>query len=300
MEPYQELEGKFAKWVGADYAVSCNSGTSALHLALDAIDVNEGDEVIVPNFTMAAVPFAVSYLGAKPVFIDCDDSLNMNPKILAKVINGGTKAVIFVHTYGNKTNLSEVAEICRTKNVPLIEDRAEAPCKSEPLVGVIACYSFYKNKIIHGEEGGMCLTNDVRWANRMNYLKNMAFDTGHTFFHQEIGYNYRMPNAQAKLVIESLAEYDSELNRRLQKAKTIVLEKYKDIPFTSPWIGFIPWVLPALFVSKAARDQFYNEHRDETRLFFQPMTRMCMRSWNTQDVYGKAHDFADRGLYFIL
>jgi perosamine synthetase len=172
---YKILEDKYSKFCGAKYGVSCNTGTAALHLALLAIGVGKGDEVIIPDFTMAACGFAVSYTGAKPVFVDCDDSLCMDWKLIEKKITKKTKAIMVVHIYGVLCNMKEILKIAKKHKLKVIEDACEVQGAVYKSKADITCYSFYENKIIHAEEGGMCTTDNKQYADRMNYLKNMAF-----------------------------------------------------------------------------------------------------------------------------
>jgi len=234
MEPYKLLEKEYAKFTGAKYAVSCNSGTSALHLALLALGIGSGDEVIIPDFTMAACGFAVSYTGATPVFVDCDDTLCIDPKLIEAKITAKTKAIMAVHIYGRLCNMKEIMRIAKKHRLKVIEDACEAQGAVYKSKADITCYSFYENKIIHAEEGGIATTDNRKYAERMNYLKNMAFGTKHDYYHEEIGFNYRMPNSQAKLALKSLKNYPKENSRR----RRIEREEYG-----KNWLDAV-WVLP--------------------------------------------------------
>lgn len=211
---YKKLEEKYSKFVGSKYAVSCNSGTSALHLALLALGIGKGDEVIMPDFTMVACGFAVKYVGAKPVFVDCADDLNIDVTQIEKKITKKTKAIMAVHIYGRLCDMKTIHKIARKHKLKVIEDACEAQGAVYKSKADITCYSFYQNKIINAEEGGICTTNKKKYADRMNYLKNMAFGKKHDYFHKEIGFNYRMPDSQAKLALTSLSNIKKELNRR--------------------------------------------------------------------------------------
>jgi len=216
-EEYKELEEKFSHFTGSEYGVSCNTGTSALHLALMAVGVGKGDEVIVPDFTMAACGFAVSYCGAKPVFVDVEPgSYGLDPNLIEQKITRWTKAIMVVHVYGRLANIQQIRNIGKRFKIPVIEDASEAHGACKNSKADITCYSFYKNKIIHGEEGGICVTNNGEYARKMNFLKNMAFTVEHDFFHPVIGYNYRMSNAQAGLILQSLKEYPYNKEKREQ------------------------------------------------------------------------------------
>lgn len=232
--PYKLLEKEYAKFTGSKYAVSCSSGTAALHLALRTIGIGREDEVIIPDFTMAACGFAVSYCGAIPVFIDCGDDLNIDCSLIEAKITKKTKAIMAVHIYGRLCNMKEILRIARKHHLKVIEDACEAQGAVYKSKADITCYSFYENKIIHAEEGGMCTTDNKKYADQINYLKNMAFSPEHDYFHKEIGYNYRMPNSQAKLALESLKNYPKENKRR----RNIEFEEYG-----KNWLDAV-WVLP--------------------------------------------------------
>lgn len=175
MQPYQQLELEYAKFDGSKYAVSCNSGTAALHLAMLSLGITAGDEVIIPDFTMAACGFAVSYCGATPIFVDCDGTLCIDWKLIEKKITKKTKAIMAVHIYGRLCNMKEILKIAKKHNLYVIEDACEAQGAVYKSKADITCYSFYENKIIHAEEGGICTTNSKKFADKMNYYKNMAF-----------------------------------------------------------------------------------------------------------------------------
>lgn len=263
MKPYKELEIKYAKFTGSKYAVSCNSGTAALHLGLLALDIKAGDEVIIPDFTMAACGFAVSYCGAIPVFIDCDDTLCMDVSLIEAMITKKTKAIMPVHIYGRLCNMKEILRIAKKHNLKVIEDACEAQGAVLKSKADITVYSFYENKIIHAEEGGMCTTDNKKYADRINYLKNMAFGEKHDYFHEEIGYNYRMPNSQALLAIKSLKNYPKENKRRRKIEKEFYGHNFLDAV----------WVLPILgryFKSFPVATKY------EQRQFFKPLSSFPM------------------------
>ena len=174
-QPYQILEEKYAKFTGSKFGISCNSGTSALHLGLLALGVTRGDEVIIPDFTMVACGYAVVYCGATPVFVDCDDTLCIDPSLIEAKITTKTKAIMPVHIYGRLCNVKEIMRIAKKHHLKVIEDACEAQGAVYKSKADITCYSFYENKIIHAEEGGMCTTDNKKYAEKMNYLKNMAF-----------------------------------------------------------------------------------------------------------------------------
>lgn len=213
--PYiEKFEQAWAKFNRMDYGVSCNSGTNALFLALKALGIKEGDEVIVPEFTMVATAWAVSYCGATPVFVDCKKDLTIDPLLIEGKITSKTKAIIPVHVYGKQCDMDSIMDIAHDYNLYVVEDSAEAHGVIPR--GDIACFSFFGNKIITTGEGGMCVTNDKRLAEQMNHLKSMAFDTEHTFLHKKIGYNHRMTNVQAAIGLAQVERIDEILAKRKQ------------------------------------------------------------------------------------
>lgn len=211
---YKLLEEEYRRFVGAEFAVSCNSGTSALHLSLLAAGVSRGDEVIIPDWTMAAVAFACSYVGANVVCADVKPNGTLDPKYARRKVSKRTKAIIAVDTYGRLADMEELSSLAYEKNLVLIEDACEAQGAANGLLADFTCWSFYRNKIIHAEEGGMVTTNNEKAAERMRFLKNMAFSDAHDYYHTEIGYNYRLADTQAEMVLRSLRNFRHNRDRR--------------------------------------------------------------------------------------
>lgn len=211
---YRELEERYAEYVKSRFGVACSSGTAALHLALLALGIGPGDEVIVPEFTMAACAFAVSYTGAKPVFVDCNDRFVIDPEKIKEAITPKTRAIMPVHIYGRLADMPAISKIAQEHNLYVIEDACEAQGAVFSSTADITCWSFYKNKIIFAEEGGMLTTNNAKVAEVARFLKNMAFDEGHTYLHSAVGYNYRMAESQAILALDSLKRVNERLNKR--------------------------------------------------------------------------------------
>lgn len=257
---YKQLEKEYARFTGNKYAVSCNTGTSALHLGLLALGIGKGDEVIVPEFTMAACAFAVAYTGAKPVFVDCDDTLNIDVSKIEKKITKRTRAIMPVHIYGRLCNMKEVLRIAKKHKLKVIEDGCEAQGAIYKSQADLTCYSFFKNKIIHAEEGGVVTTDNKKYADKINYLKNMAFDEAHTYFHNEIGFNYRMTDSQANMALESLRNVKKNLKRRQEIADLMdgLVPKELQMPKRD-----VVWVYDVKIPYK--QDKF-------TRHFFKPMS----------------------------
>jgi perosamine synthetase len=213
MELYQKLEADFAAFTGRSYASTTNTGTAALHLALAALDIGPGDEVLVPDFTMIACAYAVVYTGAKPVFVPVNDRLLMDTEKLESYISPYTKAIMPVHIYGRVCEMQKINRIAKKHCLYVIEDASEAHgAKLGP--SDVACFSFFKNKIIHGEEGGIAVTdNQALWA-KMQLMKNMAFTPTHDYTHEGLGFNYRLANSQAALILDSLEKYPQNAAQR--------------------------------------------------------------------------------------
>lgn len=287
----EKFEGAWAEYNNMKYAVACNSGTNALYLALKAIGIGPGDEVIVPEFTMVATAWAVSYTGATPVFIDCGDDLNIDTNLIEEAISDKTKAIIPVHIYGRQCNMDLIIDIALENDLFVVEDMAEA----HGIIprGDIACYSFYGNKILTTGEGGMCLTNDEILASEMRKYANMYFDKGRTLLHPKIGYNFRMTNIQAAIGYAQVLRIDEILKKRKQIAKWYN-ENLQD-RFLMPKRNVV-WMY----------DIDCGEHQNEvidalkkegieSRLFFKPMSMQPM--YKDKYEHLKAYDWSTRGIY---
>jgi aminotransferase in exopolysaccharide biosynthesis len=234
--PYiTDFERKMADYIGSPDAVACQSGTAGLHLALMTCGVSQGDEVIVPTLTFIAAVNPVKYIGAEPIFMDCDDSLTMDPQKLEefcnkecyfeenKLINRRTKrhikAIIVVHVFGNMADIESIIEIADRYQLKVIEDATEAlgtyytegrykNCFAG-IMGDIGVYSFNGNKIITTGGGGMIVSKNQEHLNRCRYLSTQAMNDTLYFIHDEIGFNYRMTNLQAALGLAQLEQLEA-------------------------------------------------------------------------------------------
>jgi len=219
---FKLLENKFAEYIGTEGCVTVNTGTAALHVALEALQLPENSEVIVPQFTMIATAWAVYYSRLKPVFVDCDDSLLIDVNKIEENITKNTKVIMVTHIYGRVVNMDSVVALASKYNLRIIEDAAEAHgCTFDnKMVGSydIGCFSFYRNKIICGEEGGAITSNDNEYLKVVEDMKCMSFGSKHNYMHNRIGFNYRMTNGQAELILESLKNVDKNIKIRRQNA----------------------------------------------------------------------------------
>lgn len=233
--PYiNEFEEKIAEYAKCKGAVSCQNGTAGLHTALIVCDVTKDDEVIVPTLTFIAAVNPVRYVGAEPIFMDCDDSLTMdvdklrtfcenecvfqNNKLMNKTTKKHIKAVLVVHVFGNSADMESIMEIAHTFNLKVIEDATEAigtyyisgkyKGKHAGTIGDIGVYSFNGNKIMTTGGGGMIVSNNEDLLSRAKHLTTQAKSDELYYTHDEIGFNYRMTNLQAALGLAQLEQLE--------------------------------------------------------------------------------------------
>src|SRR6056297_1324209 len=215
-----EFEKKFAEYIGTKYAISTQSGTAAIHLALIELGIGPGDEVIVPVTTFIATVNPIVYVGATPVFVDIDVSTwNIDPKVIRKVITDKTKAIIPVHLYGNPCDMDAIMAISEEYDIPIIEDATESlgavyKGKNTGDFGKFAAFSFNGNKVITTGGGGMITTDDKEAYEHIKFLVNQARDVSKGYYHPEIGYNYRMTNLEASMGLAQLERLPEFLKKK--------------------------------------------------------------------------------------
>lgn len=268
--PYvEQFEKEFASYLGVKHAISVNTGTAALHIALLATGIGEGDEVIVPAFTMAASWMAVMYTGATPVFVDVEpDIFTLDPTLIEAAITSKTKAIMPVHIYGHSADMDPIMEIAGKHNLIVIEDAAEAhgatyKGKLTGTIGDINAFSFYANKIITTGEGGMCTTDSDELADVARRMKDLAHSKAKRFIHDALGYNYRLTSMQAALGSGQLVHIKDFLATKKHMA-----EQYKKglagipgltLPTTRDWATHVYWMY-AILVDEAkfgiSKDEF--------------------------------------------
>jgi len=275
-----------ASYVGRKYATACSNGSAALDIAVAALELMEGDEVILPTFTIISCAQSLVTRGVKPVLVDCDlDTFNMDIESVEAKITNKTKAIMIVHIFGLSVDLDPILELAKKYNLKIIEDAAEMhgqqykgkKCGS---FGDISIFSFYPNKHITTGEGGMVLTNDENLDKRAKSLRNLCF-TADRFVHTEIGWNYRMTNMQAALGVAQLERIDKIIEK-----KRMIGYKYnellKDIDNVklpvkkTDYCENIYWVYPLVLKDnfpKSAKEIMLklNEYKIGTRPFFYPM-----------------------------
>ncbi len=235
------------------YGIATTSGTTALHLALVALGVGPGDEVLIPDLTMVACADAVLYTGAKPVFVDIEPrTLTLDPVDLRRKLTRRSRAVMPVHLYGHPARMAEILEISRRYNLLVIEDAAEAhgalysglPVGS---FGHASCFSFFSNKIITTGEGGMVVTNSLAVAEKAQRFRDLAFaGKRRDYHHSALGFNYRMTNMQAALGLSQLDRIDKFVMHRRECARryTAGLRDLRGlkVPFEEAWARSVFWM----------------------------------------------------------
>jgi len=286
----KEFEGKIAKYVRVNYAVAVNSGTSALHLIIKALDIKDGDEIITTPFSFIASANCILYERAKPVFVDIDEkTLNINPDKIEEKINKRTKAILAVDVFGHPAEWDVLEKIAKKHKLYLIEDSAEAlgseyrdkKCGS---FGDAAVFSFYPNKqITSGGEGGMILINNKEIASLCQSMTNQGrkSEGGKWLEHIRLGYNYRMTEMQAALGITQLSRIEEILRKRERVAKMYneKLGEFSEvkIPYISSDVK-LSWFVYVIRLSKRysqrERDKIINsmaQNGIQCGTYFQPI-----------------------------
>ncbi|GHU94507.1 GDP-perosamine synthase [Spirochaetia bacterium] len=220
------FEEAFAAYCGARYGVAVCNGTVALHLMLVAAGIGKGDEVILPSFTMTASAFAVCYTGAMPVFVDADkDTWNMDTGKIEEKITPKTKAIMPVHIFGNPCNISAIQEIAKKHRLLILDDAAEAHGAEYKdiktgMLADITSFSFFANKNLTTGEGGMVVTDNTDYYNKLRYFKNVCFplDAPRVYQHADIGFNYRMSNIHAAIGLAQVEKADYYRDLRIKNA----------------------------------------------------------------------------------
>ena len=285
-EYIDRFEKAFAEFCGTKRAVSCSNGTTALHLALMALGVGPGDEVIVPTLTFVATANAVTYCGARPVFVDCEpESWNIDPNLIAAKITPRTKGIIVVHLFGHPVDMDSVLSLARRHGLFVLEDAAQAhgaeyKGKKIGSLGDVATFSFFGNKIISTGEGGMVVTNDASIADKVNPLKNHGMDPKRHYWHTVVGYNYRMTNVAAAIGLAQIERVDWQISRRREIASWYrdALQDTREMTCQreQQWAKHVWWMFSVVMDDNFSvnRDQVMknlHERGIETRPFVYPL-----------------------------
>lgn len=304
----QEFENKIAAYVGAVGAVSVQNGTSGLHVALHVCGVTSGDEVIVPSLTFIAAVNPVKYLGAEPVFMDCDETLCMDTRKLArfcrdecsfvdgKLINKKSKrhikAIIVVHVFGNMADLEKLMEIACSYNLQVIEDATEAigtfykegkyKDKYAGTIGHVGVYSFNGNKIMTTGGGGMIVSQNESLLKRAKHLTTQAKSDELYYIHDEIGYNYRMTNLQAALGLAQLEKLE-EFIKIKERNYLLYKEQIREMQGLT-LLDFLPHVRSNYWFYALYIDNQYPLSRDEAIHYF------ASKGVQVRPIWGLVHE----------
>lgn len=286
----REFEEKFAEFCGTKYALACCNGTVTLHLALLALGIGPGDEVIMPTLTYIATANTTAYCGATPVFVDSEpDTWNIDPKAIEAKITGRTKAIVPVHLYGLACDMDEIMEIARKYGLAVVEDAAEAHGaewndRRVGSMGEIGSFSFFGNKIITCGEGGMLTTNSEELYEKMKLLRSQGVDPNRRYWHTMLAYNYRMTNMQAAVGMAQLENIEWHMEQRRRVAG--LYEKYLPMLGDLVSVQAVPekathvyWMNSVLLSEKVriSRDEVMEKMEEkniEMRPLFYPMHTM--------------------------
>jgi len=300
----KEFEEKFGKYVGKKYGVAVSSGTAALEVAVGCLELELGDEVIMPSFTIISCANAVVNYGGTPVFVDSEpETWNIDADKIEEKITKKTKAIMVVHIYGHPCDMDPILKIAKKHKLKVIEDSAEAHgakykgkrCGS---FGDISCFSFYGNKIINTGEGGMVLTDDEKYAKRAKFLRNLGFNEEKRFYHIELARNYRLTNLQAAIGVAQLKNIEKLVNIKIKNA-----QKYTKLlgdvgglrlPIEKEWAKNVYWMYGVVldrstgFNAKTFAKKLM-EKGVQTRPFFYPL--------HSQPLWGKLRIKIKKGKY---
>ncbi len=286
----QQFEAAFAAFCDAQYAVATNNGTTALHLALVALGIEAGDEVIVPTLTYVASANAVRYCGATPVLADCDPlTMTIDPASAAAKITSRTKAIMPVHLYGHPADMAEIEALAERHHIVVVEDAAEAHgarCNGRTVgaIGKCGAFSFFGNKIITTGEGGAVVTDDRNLAERLRLYRGQGMDPARRYWFPVIGYNYRMTNLAAAIGVAQMEHVGDQLAARKRVAlwyheRLEACGELFDLPATAPWAKHVYWMYTVILrnAAKSSRDDVMARMAAvgiETRPVFYPIHRL--------------------------
>ncbi|MBM3299461.1 MAG: DegT/DnrJ/EryC1/StrS family aminotransferase [Deltaproteobacteria bacterium] len=315
---YIELfEEKFSQYCNVPYGVACSNGTTAIHLALAALGVGPGDEVIIPDFTLIVSANMVILSGARPVLVDVDPrTWCIDPELIEAKITSRTRAIMLVHMYGHPCDMEAIMDIARRHNLFVIEDCAQAHGaevngKKVGSFGDAACFSFYGNKILTTGEGGMVLCKEEKVARRLRLLRNQAFQEPR-FVHEVMGFNYRLTNIQAAIGVAQTEMIEEKVEKKRWIGKTynelLAGTTSLTLPVEEPWATNVYWMYGVLVQESFGvdKDSLMNKLKDkgvDTRSFFCPMSLQPVfkgddpRYPDVSGEYPVSVDLWNRGLY---
>jgi perosamine synthetase len=320
----EEFEEKWAAYCGMKYGIAVSNGTTALQVAVRCLDLEPGDEVILPSFTIISCALAIFENGGVPVLVDSDPrTWCMNVSQVESRITDRTRAIMPVHIYGHPVDMDPLIKLAAKHHLVIIEDAAEVHgaeyltrrTETDPVwkrcggMGQISTFSFYANKLITTGEGGMVLTSDPVYAEKARSLRNLCFRPERRFYHTELGYNYRMTNLQAALGLAQLERFDQIVAKKRWTGKAYT-ERLKDIPFLQlpieePWAHQVYWMYGLVLDEKTGMDAVaFAKKLDalgvQTRPFFLGMHEQPVfwdRGLFKDEYYPVAECLSKQGLY---
>jgi len=311
-----EFESRWAEYCGMRYGIAVSNGTAALEVAIKCLDLQSGDEGIIPAFTIISCAQAVIYSGGVPVLVDSDPRIwTMDVNQIEAKITSRTRAIMPVHIYGHPVDMDPVRTIAKKYDLRIVEDAAEAhgaeyrgqKCGG---LGDISCFSFYANKIITTGEGGMLLTNSAQYAEKARSLRNLCFRPERRFYHTELGHNYRLTNLQAAVGLAQLERIDELIARKRRRAAA-----YNEglrgvpgitLPVEEPWASNVYWMYGIVLDEALGYDavefaQRLKKRGVDTRPFFLPMHQQpvfhAMGFFQQGESYPVAERLGKYGLY---
>ena len=284
-----KFEESFSNFINMPYALAVSNGTVALSLALEALGIGEGDEVIVPDLTFAASINSIIHVGATPVIVDVNiETWTLDISLTKESITNKTKAIMPVHLYGHPANMYQIQKIAEEYNLLIIEDCAEAlGSKSNNQIlgsfGDASCFSFFGNKTITTGEGGMVLFKNSRVAKKARMLRDHGMSPSKRYWHEIVGYNYRMTNIQAAIGLAQLERVESFIKNKRDLAKAYS-KRFRNInhiiqPYEAPWAYNTYWlytvlISPEFGISRDEIIRFMSFNEIETRPVFFPLHEM--------------------------
>jgi perosamine synthetase len=302
-----QFEEKFSEFVNVNHAATVCNGTVALHLALLALGIGPGDEVIVPSLTYIASVNAITYVGATPIFADSLHSTwQINPEEIETLISPRTKAVMVVHLYGQACDMDLIVKIAHKNDIYIVEDCAEAfgtlyKGSHVGTFGDISTFSFFGNKTITTGEGGMVVSNDLTLIDRARHFRGQGLATHREYWHDVIGYNYRMTNIAAAIGVAQLERANELIERKREIANlykngmgALPLEFHQEAPNTLHSY----WMISILVNNPSQRDELRQHLKVrgiETRPLFYPIHTMPMYSSGFRSLR-VADDISRRGI----
>lgn len=309
------FEDSWARYCGVDYGVAVSSGTTALELAVACLELEPGEEVIMPTFTIISCALAITRAGLKPVLVDCDPrTWCLDTNAVAEKITPRTRAIMPVHMYGHPADMDSLLDLARKHDLFIIEDAAEshgATYKGQVVgsIGDLSCFSFYANKIITTGEGGMVLTKHRELSDRLRSLRNLCFRPERRFYHTHAGHNYRLTNIQAAVGLSQVEAIDQHIAQKqwMGKAYTEQLSNLSQItlPVEEPWATNVYWMYGLVLNDDVPYDAVELAKRlrakgVDTRPFFIGMHQqpvLLEQGLFAGESYPVSERLADRGLY---